>query len=92
MDVRTAWNNWTESGSPKAAAEFLDRVGAWTDGTAAQLSREARRFHPSPVSLADVADRLRHHLGVMAGGEPVAYVVALERARREVIEELRTRS
>ncbi|MEW6471308.1 MAG: hypothetical protein AB1679_03470 [Actinomycetota bacterium] len=91
MDVRTAWNTWTESGSPNAAAEFLDRVGAWTEGTAAQLTREARRLSPSPMSRDEVADRLRHHLGVVAGGEPVTYVEALERARREVIEELRER-
>lgn len=91
MDVRTAWNTWTEGGSPSAAAEFLDRVGAWTEGTAAQLSREARHLCPSPVSRDEVADMLRRHLEVVAGGEPVSYVEALELARREVIEELRVR-
>jgi len=90
MDVRTAWNTWAESGSETAGAEFLDRVGAWTEGTAAQLSREARRFFPEGLSTDAVADRLRHHLGVVAEGEPVTYVEALELARREVIEELRT--
>jgi hypothetical protein len=89
MDVRTAWNTWAESGSQSAAAEFLERVGAWTEGTAAQLSREARRFFSEPPSRDEVADRLRHHLGVVARGEPVSYVDALEQARREVIEELR---
>jgi len=89
MDVRTAWNTWAESGSQTAADEFLERVGPWTDGTAAQLSREARRFFPSPVSCDEVADRLRHHLGLVAEGDPVTYVEALDRARREVIEELR---
>jgi hypothetical protein len=89
MDVRTAWNTWAESGSQGAAAEFLERVGAWTEGTAAQLSREARRFFPGELTRDDVASRLRHHLGLVAGGEPVTYVEALDRARREVIEELR---
>lgn len=91
MDVRTAWNTWAASGSPNAGAEFLERVGAWTEGTAAQLSREARRFCPAPVSRDEVADRLRHHLGVVAGGDPVTYVEALQLARQEVIEELRAR-
>lgn len=93
MDVRTAWDAWSESGSQHAGEEFLERVGAWTEGTAAQLSREARRFSPSPLSCGEVADRLRHHLGLVAGddGEPVTYVEALERARLEVIAELRRR-
>ena len=91
MDARTAWNTWTESGSPHAAAEFLERIGPWTEGTAAQLSREARRFSTVPLSRDEVADRLRHHLEVVAGGEPVTYVEALELARQGVIEELRGR-
>jgi len=92
MDVRTAWNAWTAGDSPNAAAEFLDRVEAWTEGTAAQLAREARHLCAAPVSRDEVADRLRHHLGVVAEGETVTYVEALEQARREVIEELRGRS
>ena len=88
MDVRTAWDAWSESGSEHAGEEFLERVGAWTEGTAAQLSREARRFSPA-LSCDEVADRLRHHLGLVAGGEPITYVKALEQARREVIAELR---
>jgi len=88
MDARTAWDAWSESGSEHAGEEFLERVGAWTEGTAAQLSREARRFSPS-LSCDEVADRLRHHLGLVAGGEPITYVKALERARLEVIAELR---
>ena len=89
MDVRAAWNTWTTSGSPDAAADFLERIGAWTEGTAAQLARESRRFRSEPLTRDEVADRLRHHLGLVAGGEPVTYVEALELARREVIEELR---
>ena len=89
MDVRAAWNTWTAGGSPNAGAEFLERVGAWTEGTAAQLARESRRFCSEPLSRDEVAGRLRHHLGLVAGGEPVTYVEALELARREVIEELR---
>ena len=88
MDVRTAWNAWTANGSPEAAAEFLGRVGPWTEGTAAQIARGgARRARPQ-LTREEVADRLRHHLGVVAGGEPVTYVEALDRARREVIAEL----
>jgi hypothetical protein len=90
MDVRTAWNTWTTSGSPEAAAEFLERVGAWTDGTAAQLTRGGRGERPL-LTREEVVDRLRHHLEVLASGEPVTYAEALELARKEVIEELRRR-
>jgi plasmid stabilization system protein ParE len=90
MDVRTAWNTWTANGSPEAAAEFLERVAAWTDGTAAQLTRGGRG-EASRMTREEVVDRLRYHLGVVAGGEPVTYAEALELARREVIEELRPR-
>ncbi|MDQ1516270.1 MAG: hypothetical protein QOE80_2100 [Actinomycetota bacterium] len=91
MDVRTAWNTWTTSGSPEAAAEFLERVGAWTDGTAAQLTRGGRGERPL-LTREEVVDRLKYHLGVLAaGGDPVTYAEALELARKEVIEELRRR-
>ena len=89
MDVRTAWNAWTTSGSPEAAAEFLGRVEPWMEGTAAQLTRGGARRDRPGMTREELADRLRHHLGVVAGGEPVTYVEALELARREVIAELR---
>jgi len=91
MDVRTAWNTWTTSGSPEAAADFLERVGSWTDGTAAQLTRGGMVNGRLSMTRDEVVDRLRYHLGVVAEGEPVTYAEALDRARREVIEELRPR-
>ena len=90
MDVRLAWNAWTASGSADAAAEFLDRIGSWTEGTAAQLTRGATRHLGCRLTRDEVADRLRFHLGVVAGGEPVTYVEALGLARQNVIEELRS--
>jgi hypothetical protein len=91
MDAREAWNAWATSGSSDAAAEFFDRVGSWTDGTAAQLTRGAARHFRCHPTRDEVADRLRHELGVLAGGEPVTYLVALGVARRNVIEDLRAR-
>ena len=88
MDVRTAWKAWTTDGSSEAAAEFLGRVGPWTEGTAAQITRGGAHLAGPRLTREAVAARLRHHLGVLAGGEPVSYVEALERARREVIAEL----
>ena len=92
MDARAAWTTWSASGSADAAAEFLERVGSWTDGTAAQLSRGASRDSRLRLTRDEVADRLRYHLGVIAGGDDVTFVEALELARRQVIEELRPRS
>src|SRR5207302_11179019 len=88
MDVRTAWKTWTTSGSPEAAAEFLGRIGPWTEGTAAQLTRGGARRHHPRLTRDEIADRLRHHLGVVAEREPVTYVEALDRALREGIAEL----
>jgi hypothetical protein len=91
LDAPAAWKEWGASGSPEAAAQFFDRVGSWTDGTAAQLSRGAARHLGCRPTREDVAARLRHELGLLAGGEPVAYLVALDVARRNVIEDLRSR-
>jgi hypothetical protein len=89
LDAPAAWKAWTTSGSPEAAAQFLDRVRSWTDGTAAQLSRGAAHYFPCRPTRDEIAARLRHELGLLAGGEPVAYLVALDLARRNVIEDLR---
>ena len=89
MDAPAAWKEWAMSGSPDAAAQFLDRVGSWTEGTAAQLTRGAGRQLGCRLTRDEIATRLRHELGVIAGGEPVTYLVALEAARRNVIEGLR---
>jgi hypothetical protein len=89
LDAPAAWKAWTTSGSPEAAALFLDRVRPWTDGTAAQLSRGAAHHLGCRPSRDEIAERLRHELGLLAGGEPVTYLMALDAARRNVIEDLR---
>jgi hypothetical protein len=91
MDASAAWNAWTTSGSPDAAAQFLNCVGSWTDGTAAQLTRGAAHHFGCRSTRDEIAARLRHELGVLADGEPIGYRVALDAARRNVIEELRSR-
>jgi hypothetical protein len=91
LDAPAAWKEWTVSGSAEAAAQFFDRVGSWTDGTAAQLTRGAARHFGCHPTREDVVARLRHELGLLAGGEPVTYLVALDVARRNVIEDLRSR-
>jgi len=91
LDAPAAWKEWSTSGSPEAAAQFFDRVGSWTDGTAAQLTRGAPRHFGCHPTREDVAARLRHELGLLAGGEPVTYLVALDVARQNVIEDLRSR-
>lgn len=91
MDAPAAWKAWTTSGSPEAAAEFLDRVRSWTDGTAAQLTRGAAQHFACRPTREEIAARLRHELGLLAGGEPVTYLVALNVARRNVIQALRLR-
>ncbi len=91
LDAPAAWKEWAMSGSPDAAAQFFDRVGSWTEGTAAQLTRGAGHLDCRPTR-DEIAARLRHELGVLAGGEPVTYLVALDAARRNVIENLRSRS
>jgi len=89
LDASAAWKAWSASGSPEDAAAFLDRVGSWTDGTAAQLTRGAGHL-PYRPTRDEVANRLRHELAVVAGGEPVPYLVALDAARQNVIEGLRS--
>ncbi|HEV8623181.1 MAG TPA: hypothetical protein VG034_01875 [Acidimicrobiia bacterium] len=92
MDACTAWKVWSTSGSPEAEAEFFHRVGSWTEGTAAQLTRGAAHHFGCRPTRDEVTARLRHELGVLAGGEPVTYLVALNVARRNVIDDLRSRS
>jgi hypothetical protein len=89
LDAPAAWDAWTTSGSPEAAAQFLDRVESWTDGTAAQLTRGVAHHFGSRLTRDEIAARLRHELGLLASGEPVTYRVALDLARRNVIEDLR---
>lgn len=91
MDAPAAWKAWTTSGSAEAGAQFLDRIGAWTDGTAAQLIRGAPHRSGCGPTRDEIAARLHRELGVLAGGEPLAYLVALNLARRNVIDDLRSR-
>jgi len=90
LDAAAAWGAWMASGTPEAAAQFFDRVGPWMDGTAAQLTREAPRRPGARLTRAELADRLRAALGVLATGEPMTYLVALSRARQNVIDDLRS--
>jgi hypothetical protein len=92
MDARAAWNAWSAEGSDEGRVDFLDRVEAWTDGTAAQLSRGSIRHFTSYLSRDEAADRLRHHLGLLAAGEPLSYMDALDQARQNVIRELRPKA
>jgi hypothetical protein len=91
MDASAAWNEWTTSGSSEAGEQFLDRVGSWTDGTAAQLTRGAAHYFSCRPTRDEVAAQLRHELGRLAVGEPVAYRQALDVARQNVIADLRAR-
>lgn len=91
-DAPAAWGAWMASGSAEAAAQFFDRVGAWMDGTAAQLTRGVPHHLGCRPTRAEVVDRLRDQLGVLAaGGAPVTYRLALDIARQNVIEDLRSR-
>lgn len=90
-DAPAAWGAWMASGSPEAAAQFFDRVSSWMEGTAAQLTRGAPRHLGSRPTRAEVAGRLRDQLGALAAaGEPVTYRLALDIARQNVIEDLRS--
>lgn len=89
MSVGSAWAAWESEGSADAGSEFLGRVASWMEGTAAQLLRG--RWWPGakrPTS-AEVQERLRHHLGLVADAGNVTYLEALELARRGVVEEIR---
>ena len=63
LDASAAWNAWTTSGSPEAAAQFLDCIGSWTEGTAAQLTRGAAHHFGCHPTREDITARLRQELG-----------------------------
>ena len=90
LDAPAAWKAWTTDHSPEAGAQFLDRIRSWTEGTAAQLSRGAAHGFRNSPTREEIAARLCHELGQVAGGEPVTYLVALDVARRNVIADLRS--
>jgi hypothetical protein len=59
------------------------------EGTAAQLLRARWGAGVTRLTSAEVQERLRHHLAIVAHGGNVTYLEALELARAGVIEEIR---
>ena len=89
MSVGSAWTAWEQAeGSPASGAEFLGRVASWMEGTAAQLLRARWQEGVKRPTAAEVQERLRHHLGMVAQDGNVTYLEALELARSNVIDEL----
>jgi hypothetical protein len=88
--VGAAWTAWTADGSPSAGTEFLARISSWIEGTSAQLLRA--KWNPGiqrPTS-AELEERLRHHLEVVAR-TGTTYPEALEHARQRLIDEIARR-
>jgi hypothetical protein len=75
-------------GSSSAGAEFLERVTSWIEGTAAQLLRARWRPGAERPTSAELEERLRHHLAVVAQAGDAAYPEALELARQGLVEEI----
>lgn len=86
--VGAAWTAWAAEGSSSAGLEFLQRVASWIEGTSAQLLRA--KWHPGieRPSAADLEERLRHHLEVVAQAGQATYPEALELARQGLIDEI----
>ena len=84
-----AWAAWQTEKSPAAREEFLPNVASWSQGTAAQLLRQAWPPHSKRPNVVDVEARLHHHLELAARGPETSYLEALEAARQGVIAELR---
>ena len=85
--VGAAWAAWAADGSPSAGSEFLERVSSWIEGTSAQLLR-ARWPGTQRPSSAELEERLRHHLEVVAQAGLATYPEALELARQGLIDEI----
>ena len=85
----SAWTAWQTERSPAARAEFLPNIASWSQGTAAQLLRQAWPPQSKRPTVIDVEARLHHHLELAARGPESTYLEALETARQGVIEELR---
>jgi hypothetical protein len=86
---RDAWTAWLEDESSSSAADFLESVSSWTEGTAAQLLRPRWPGGTNRPTSTDVEARLRHNLELAARGGEANYVDALAWARLRVLEELR---
>ena len=85
--VGAAWTAWAAEGSSSAGLEFLQRVASWIEGTSAQLLRAKWPGTERP-SAADLEERLRHHLEVVAQAGHASYPEALELARQGLIDEI----
>ncbi len=88
MSVGAAWAAWAADESSPAGPEFLERLSAWIQGTAAQLLRARWRPGTERPTSAELEERLRHHLEVVAQTGLATYPEALELARRALIEEI----
>jgi hypothetical protein len=89
LGTGSAWVAWQATGNAATGAQFLHSVSSWMEGTAAQLLRQAWPAEADRLNAAQVQDRLRHYLTVVAHDEPTTYLDALSSARRSVIDELR---
>ena len=85
--VGAAWTAWAAEGSSSAGLEFLQRVASWIEGTSAQLLRAKWHAGIERPSAADLEERLRHHLEVVAQAG-ATYPEALELARQGLIDEI----
>jgi hypothetical protein len=84
-----AWAAWIAADLPASGAEFLLLLSAWMQGTAAQLLRGEGSPGSRTLRAADVEDRLRHHLTLLAHEHYPTYREALNEARLSVLHELR---
>ena len=64
--VSAAWTAWAADGSSSAGSQFLQRISAWIEGTSAQLLRARWRPGTQRPTSAELEERLRHHLEVVA--------------------------
>lgn len=87
-----AWEEWTAEQSPPAEAAFMRLAQSWIEGTSAQLARQQQRTVDARSTSEDVADRLRHHLGVISAAGDLSYMDALVAAKRLATDELKHQS
>jgi hypothetical protein len=87
-----AWQDWTAERSAPAATAFLRLAQSWIEGTSAQLARQQQRTLDARSNSEEVAERLRHHLAVIANAGSLTYLDALASAKRLVIGELQHRT
>ena len=85
--VSAAWTAWAAEGSSSAGSQFLQRISSWIEGTSAQLLR-ARWPGTQRPTPAELEERLRHHLEVVAQAGNGTYPEVLELARQGLIDEI----